>query len=234
MQALTNSALLEVWERGRDRRPVERALLLLATVSPDLDSDGCADLSIGERNAAILRLRRAMFGAQLPGAVNCPNCREQLEFEIDLEHLLSAAAASEREVMTGEGLRFRLPTSRDLMATAQCHDADAAARHLLRLCCLDAPDGQQYSQALLAEVGARMAAADGVADIELNLDCAACGHAWPDYLDMGTFFWEEFDRHAHRILDDVHRLASAYGWDEQRILAMRSARRAAYLERCDG
>jgi hypothetical protein len=73
-----------------------------------------------------------------------------------------------------------------------------------------------------------------VADIELNFDCAACGHGWLDYLDIGTFFWEEFDRQAHRILNDVHRLAWAYGWDEQRILAMSSARRAAYLERCDG
>jgi hypothetical protein len=31
----------------------------------------------------------------------------------------------------------------------------------------------------------------------------------------------------------VHRLAIAYGWDEQHILQMSDARRAAYLERCD-
>jgi hypothetical protein len=234
MQALTSGPLLDIWERGQGRGTVERALLLLASASPDLDADGCADLSIGERNAAILRLRRSMFGTQLPGAVHCPNCRQQLEFQVDVDDLLSAAAAApECELTIRKGLRFRLPTSRDLLAVAQCDDADAAARRLLRLCCIEAPDGQQWSQALLAETETRMAAADGVADVELQLDCAACGHAWVDYLDIIRFFWEELDRHVQHVLDDVHRLASVYGWDEQQILAMSSARRAAYLERCD-
>jgi hypothetical protein len=234
MQALTNGALLDIWERGRGRRPIERALLLLATASPDLDSDGCADLTIGERNAAILQLRRSLFGAKLPGVVHCPNCRQQLAFEVDVDRLLSAAAAPpEPELTISEGLRFRLPTSRDLLAVAQCDDADAAAGRLLRLCCIEAPDGLQWSQALLAETETRMAAADGVAEVELQFDCAACGHAWMDYLDIIRFFWEELDWHVGHVLDDVHRLASVYGWDEQQILTMSSARRAAYLERCD-
>ena len=52
MQALTDRSLLDIWERGQGRGPVERALLLLAAAFPDLGEDAGAGLSIGERDTA--------------------------------------------------------------------------------------------------------------------------------------------------------------------------------------
>ena len=56
MQTPTDSALLGIWERGHGRNPVERALLVLAAALPESDGERLAALSIGERDATILRL----------------------------------------------------------------------------------------------------------------------------------------------------------------------------------
>ncbi|MET0722074.1 MAG: hypothetical protein ABWY64_14700, partial [Tardiphaga sp.] len=56
--------------------------------------------------------------------------------------------------------------------------------------------------------------------------------AFSEYLDMPDYFWGEIENWAQQTLDDVHRLATAYGWDEESVLALTPARRAAYLVRC--
>ncbi len=234
MQALTDRSLLDIWERGQGRGPVERALLLLAAAFPDLGDDAGAGLSIGERDTAVLRLRHATFGSRLPGEMSCPACNGQLEFQLDTEHFLSELPArTERELTSADGLRFRLPTSRDLFAVAYCENAATAARKLLQLCCLDARAPEDWSPALLDEVEALFGKVEAAANIELKFHCASCGHAWADHLDICGYFWEELEQRAQRLLDEVHRLARAYAWDEQRILALGDARRAAYLARCD-
>jgi hypothetical protein len=48
-------------------------------------------------------------------------------------------------------------------------------------------------------------------------------------LDIGRFLWMEVRHAALALLRDVHELASAYGWREDEILTMNSARRAMYL-----
>jgi|SRR5712692_1376891 len=232
MQPPTDSALLGIWERGHGRNPVERALLVLAAALPESDGERLAALSIGERDATILRLRRATFGTQLPGCVVCPRCGETLEFELDADHLLPGLRApAECEFTIGDGLRFRLPDSRDLLAVAHCANADAAGQQLLQRCCLNAPDAREWPQTLRAEIEARMAALDDAAEIRLQFDCISCGQTWADQLDIACYFWEEIEQHARRLLDEVHWLAARYGWAEAQILAMSAARRNAYLQR---
>ena len=47
--------------------------------------------------------------------------------------------------------------------------------------------------------------------------------------DIGAFFWSEIDAWAGRILQQVHVLASAYGWSERDVLALSPVRRQLYL-----
>ena len=49
--------------------------------------------------------------------------------------------------------------------------------------------------------------------------------------DIVSFFWSELTAWSIRILDHVHRLASAYGWSEADILTMTPSRREMYLAR---
>jgi hypothetical protein len=75
-----------------------------------------------------------------------------------------------------------------------------------------------------------MAQADPQADIQLDLSCPACQHHWQAAFDVVAFLWNEIDSWAHRILSDIHVIASAYGWSEADILALSAARRQTYLD----
>ncbi len=233
MNALADDALLGLWERGAGCAPVERALLLLGAALPEQSLEHCAEITIGARDAAILKLRSAAFGGRLAGRANCPRCHEEHQFDLDIGELLaSAPPRAEGEIVLDDGLRFRLPNSRDLAAIAHHNDADAAIRQLMQRCCVDASAAPDWPQSLLDAVDARMAALEGAADIRLRFDCIACGEAWTDRLDVAGYVWEEITERARRLLDEVHGLAAHYGWSEQQILAMSGARRGAYLQRC--
>jgi hypothetical protein len=75
-----------------------------------------------------------------------------------------------------------------------------------------------------------MAKADPQAVTELRLECPACQHTWTSVFDIVSFLWRELDHWAKHLLLAVHRLASAYGWREEDILAMSTWRRQVYLE----
>ncbi|HEU5135653.1 MAG TPA: hypothetical protein VFU13_10960, partial [Steroidobacteraceae bacterium] len=72
-------AIISCWEQGRRRHPLDRALLLHAAATPDADPETLADRTLGERNAALLRLRQSLFGDALKSCVECPECGEALE-----------------------------------------------------------------------------------------------------------------------------------------------------------
>jgi hypothetical protein len=228
MQGFSDLAVFELWERGYGCSPADRGLLLLAAARPETPRDACAETSIADRDAAVLALRRATFGRRLACATACPDCGAQLEFELDAAALPADAPAAAK--LRAGGLCFRLPTSRDLAEAGRCATSRDATRTLLRLCCLEemAPEA---TPALLAEVEREMAQLLDV--FELRFDCAACGHGWTSGFDICAYFWQEIEHRAAGLLDDVHRLARCYGWDERQILAISGRRRAAYLRRCN-
>lgn len=232
MQALSDSQLLAVWEQGHRRSAVVRALLLAAQCSAMADRDP-ADLSIGERDTAVLQVRRATFGTQLQGSIQCPHCAELLEFDFDCSALPEDPSPPERTEFIANDIRFRLPNSRDLIVAAQADDAEDAAHALLRRCCLDEELAFDCTDALVAEVERQIAALDTAADIRFAFTCTNCAHAWDERLDIAAWCWDEVELRAQRLLGEVHRLAWSYGWSEAQILALGEARRRAYLEFCE-
>ncbi|WP_140979388.1 hypothetical protein [Bradyrhizobium guangdongense] len=208
-----------------------RGLLLLGAALPEESQERCAELPIGARDAAILKLRCATFGGRFSGRTNCPRCGEEHEFDLDLVRLL-AEATGPAEIEIDNGLRFRMPNSADLIAVARHNDVDAAARQLLQRCCLNVHPEIDWSPALLDEVESRIALRESADYIELGFVCIACGEAWDDRLDVAGCVWEEIAARGRRLLDEVHALAMYYGWSEQQILALSDIRREAYLQRC--
>ncbi len=253
MRAFGNAELLSVWEQGVDQPPVQRALMLLTAACPEMSLQMLARLSIGERDARLLTLREWMLGSQLYSVVACPQCGRQLELTTDTADLRAdpvepmspgasprAGAEGDSQSVTvtcgGYMVRFRLPNSLDLIAMSDADTVPGAQQVLLERCVLSAcQDGEDRAAgALPAEVvtalAERMAEADPQADLQLSIECPCCGHAWQAGLDVVSYFWNEIDAWAHRILREVHKLALAYGWDEADILAMSVWRRQCYLE----
>jgi hypothetical protein len=176
-------------------------------------------------------LRIATFGRHLGGLAQCPRCNAQLEFGFDSEAPEPNAHAE--DFVTAGGLRFRLPNSRDLaLAITDGNDETAIAQRLVRRCCVDANDDTAWTEALYSEAEVVLDTMSERAGLQLHLNCADCGAQWQAPLDVCDWLWREIERHAKSLLDEVHCLASSYGWTEQQVLALSPARRAAYLERC--
>ena len=231
---LSDSDLLQLWEDGTRRHPVDRALLMLGAAHRDAAYEALADWPLGERNRAIAQLRAACFGPGIHGWVACPRCGDRLEFETEWRALADAGDPDPDRPLVVGARTYRLPTSRDLARIAAESDPHLAAIRLVEGCRLgphDADDGgAAWSDQELEAIGERMAQADPLAETRLTLACPSCTHAWDETLDIAAFAWEEIEARAKRIMLDVHRLASSYGWTEAQILALSARRRAVYLE----
>lgn len=233
MAALSAQDVLAIWERGRARHAIDRALLLFAAACPELPADRLADLPLGQRNAALLGLRRSTFGSEVRAYVDCPSCGERMELALQTDmFLLPAEQTDGGGVFETDGFRFRRPTSRDLAAVLGHADKESAAAYLLERCCVARLDDASTSSlhSLLEKVEAGLESLDPSADIKLSLTCEGCEHAWAALFDIGAVLWDEVDARARALLAVVHTLACAYGWSEREVLALGEQRRSAYLD----
>ncbi len=246
MRPLSAMMLLDVWEKGLSRHPINRALILLSAACPEMSLQALAELSLGQRDAYLLTLREWIFGPRLTSLATCPACGKRLELTFNVSDIRAApeteSAGPLSLEMTDYEVRFRLPNSLDLMTLANANrEAPTLADHLLLERCLLAADYQGQAQSveqlpeeMVAAIAAKMAQADPQADIELALSCPACAHEWLSTFDIVSFFWQEINVWAYRILHEVHLMASAYGWSEADILAMSPRKRQSYLKMVNG
>lgn len=243
MRPLSARELLDIWETGARQPLAQRALRLLGAAQPDASYDALAQLPIGQRDAQLLTLREWLFGAQLLSVVSCPQCGERLQLTLNTPDLhVAPGAGSDTLSLTVKGysIRYRLPNSADLLVLANCGSVEAGRTLLLNRCLQNVQhdNADQAIDALPADVleaiTAHMAQADPQADLQFDLHCPACGHHWLAAFDVMAFLWNEIDSWAHRVLRDVHMLASAYGWSEADILEMGATRRQLYLDLIGG
>lgn len=246
MQGLTAQRILEVWERGQGRSSVEQAVQLLGAACPELDVSELWTLPLGERDACVLALRTSTLGDEIKGSVRCPACSDRLMFTLRENDVRFAPAAPglvprELSVTVDEyEVRCRLPSSEDLYAIHALPDVEFARDVLLSRCIVEARrEGDLLAPAALPDavidrVGDAITETDRQCEVELELSCAACRHEWKSLFDVASFFWTELTAIAQRLVQDVHALASAYGWSEAEILGMSAARRQLYLDLVGG
>jgi hypothetical protein len=203
-------------------------------------------LTIGDREALLLHLRRLTLGERLPCVVKCPHadCGEKMDLELQVGDLLLAAyphtqAFHEATVM-GEWspyrVRFRLPTGGDQEAASglACADPQAGVELLLRRCVerVLADDDRPITTvppAVASELPSLMAGLDPQAELTLNLVCPVCSHAFSTLFDTATYFFQEVSRRMTHLYREVHLLAWHYHWSEAEILAMTGRKRQLYL-----
>jgi uncharacterized protein (UPF0212 family) len=239
MRSLTAPELLGAWEAGHPHTAPGRALALLCAAFPDAEPEALALLPVGARDALLLEVREGTFGPRVVGLVPCPACSEQVELAFEMRDLRVAPVAPPPQALevvhARYVVRFRLPDSRDLVGLHGL-GVEEGRRWLLGRCVVEASrEGEAVRVAELPEdvvlaVADVMEQADPQARVELATACPACGHAWGPAFDIGEFFWREVEAWAQRTLREVHVLARAYGWAEERILGMSPWKRQRYLE----
>ncbi len=235
MCGASEATLLGLWDSGQTRHPIDRALLLCAWARPELASDALAQLPLGAVNAALLRMRAALFGPSIEVQLDCEHCGEALELHLTTDQLLAQDPAHEALVTIDvDGYPFRLPDSRDLAAIAPLLDSEHAAMQLLERCCLRQDVDAAALGDVQLEVEGALEQADPLADVQLDVACHACGARNGAGLDVGALLWNDIQRHARALLEQVHILARNYGWTEGDVLALSAQRRAAYLDLTTG
>jgi hypothetical protein len=240
MRPLTARRALDAWEQGQRSDSSDRALGLLAASLPEVDRERLAHLPLGRRDALLIRLRERTFGNVVKSFTQCPKCSTRLEFPIDLRGY-DVAGSLKQKASTGSvsadgfEIRFRLPDSDDLAEISFYPDVEVARRFLVSRCVLSVEkDGRPVSpleipEPVLERLGAAMEELDPLSFLPLSIECVRCKHQWLVLLDIATLLWQEISVSAERLLQDVHKLALAYGWSETEILGMSDARRKFYL-----
>lgn len=227
--ATSAADLLDVWEQARHCAPPSRSLRLLAWALPDQAPDALADLDLGLRDWHLLRLRRILFGPGVEARGDCPHCGAPIEVEFDLREVQDGSPPPEAPLFIDTvGRRFRMPCSRDLIAISQLDDLETAECALFSRLCLDPEDGERAD---IEEVDRGLSTLAAQRQLRLDLGCEVCDGRWTLDFDPGDFLWQELEVRAKRVLDEVARLASIFGWSEQAILSLSETRRTAYLER---
>ncbi|MGY1690610.1 T4 family baseplate hub assembly chaperone [Geodermatophilus sp. SYSU D01105] len=230
--------LVAAWEEGRGRTPGRRGLSLLGLLG--VDAARRPGLSVGQRDALLLDLRGELFGPAVVAVTSCPGCGERVELDFDVDDVRVPPPGDPTEAFEfrhdGYTVRARPPTAGDLVALETARSAPEGRALLLGRCVVSVRRGDaevaltELPDGVHAELAARMAEADPQADTRLVLTCPACGRTWSAIFDIVSFLWQELDDWTRGLLQDVHGLASVYGWSEADILAMSPARRTLYLD----
>jgi hypothetical protein len=230
---MTPAQMLSVWETGSELSPLDRGLLAVQTAGVTWSE--AADLSLGERNRALAQFYREHFGSTLNGLTECVQCGEKLEFDFDLRQVTDAPSLEAQDVVAVGAWRFRLPTSRAVAAALNGGDLATAHDRLLEHCLVTSGESAPtWSDGEIAIIEEALSNADSLAEILIKFKCPECGAIFEDALDLGTFLWCEIEDSAGQLFDEIHVLASSYGWTEEKVLGLSSRRREAYVRRVLG
>jgi hypothetical protein len=235
---------LFAFEDATAMKPVEFATALLArcviTVGGDpvTGVDTVRRLTMGDREALLLHLRRVSYGDRMELVMTCPHCRQRLDISVRASDLLlpiyeTAAPDYERWVGAGPDarlIRFRLPRGGDLELAASAGAGSAVS--LLIETCVDSRN-QAAEEGLAEALDEAIGQLDPQAELRFNLICPVCSVSIEGELNMASHLRRELTARASDLLWDVHTLASTYHWSESDILGMSDIRRLRYLDMAD-
>jgi hypothetical protein len=243
-----------VVEKGEALSPARRTTALLARclerlgpLGSPVSAEQIGSLTVGDREALLLHLRRLTMGERVRCVLRCPDggCGEKLDLEVDVGELLLPPypyARQRHETTVAENgtnyrVRFRLPTGADQEAveTVARRDPKLAAGSVLERCIEDVgAEGGDALEALPPVVAERlpdvMADLDPQAELRLALTCPACHNGFSALLDAGTYLFQELEDETKHLYREVHTLALYYHWSEAEIMAMSNRKRGLYLE----
>lgn len=208
-------------------------------------------LTMGDREALLLHLRRLTMGDALAGVLNCPKagCGAPMDLDLRVSDLLLPPypqPSPEYQAMVRENgsawqVRFRLPTGQDQEDATRLigHQTDSGASLLLKRCLLAVTAGEGKGEALpvdedlppgiAAAMPGLLAERDPQAEVQLDLVCPACDHHFSALFDAASYFFREVTSRSSYLYQQIHVLALYYHWSETEIMGMTTKRRLRYL-----
>ena len=193
-------------------------------------------LSAWDRDRMLATVYMRIYGQRIESTVSCEHCHEKFDLDFSLPDLLESLNPEKThmaEVQAGQdgtyslsdGLQFRLPTGEDeiaVMGLAQ----EEAEQELLRRCILNASEDFDF-QNRAGEIEAVMEAIAPLINLELDAQCPECGQEQQVHFDLQHFLLSALSGERAQLMQEIHTLASNYGWSLTDILNLpRSQRRS--------
>jgi len=222
--------------------PAGSAIATVVTLADRLTTDAAgqtpawAELPAADVGAIALTIRQAWLGERISTDARCrdPDCQERM----DVEFAIPAYIAHHRPgrypglrpaqeagwfELAGAAASFRLPTIGDLQAAAVSADPESCLRErCMRPAAVSAAVARRVSRAMTALAPSLTGT--------VAARCPACGGSELLQFDPVTYSLTELRDAASGLYEEVHLLASAFGWTEDAILALPRRRRARYAE----
>lgn len=178
-------------------------------------------LAARDRDALLAALHRLCWSDRIEATLGCRACGEPFDMDFRLSELQAELAS---KAVNQEG-PWRIPVAEDELAVAALPAREAAHR-LARRC------GVQED-----EITAASGFLDAVApflDLDLQAACPECGQGQSLRFDAQSYLLQRFLGERERLLDEVHVLASSYGWSLTEILGLPRTTRQDLARRIPG
>jgi hypothetical protein len=218
-----------------------RCMVALGERSP-VSVDDVRSLTVGDREALLLWIRRLTLGDRIESVVSCPaaSCGEAIDVSISVGDLLLPPydqpgpwfEASVEEGGSQKRVRFRAVNGADQEEAARAAQAGVeTAGDLLARRCVQGLSGEESVTPELRQALSRLLTeVDPQAEITLHITCPACDHRFAVLLDAGSYLGSEALARSTSLFREVHLLAFHYHWSEADIFAMTPSRRRRYLD----
>lgn len=192
-------------------------------------------LSIGDKVALMLHVRRLELGDRLDCIVSCTKCGKSMSVVLSASKLLNHAspAPSVSYAVEACGLRLQVQPltilNQNMLLNAK--EGEDLEEALARACIVSAdsqlPD--KLPGLVIQAIGSKLEEVDPLSDIGLDISCPECGHKFHATFNPEDFVFRELGIGNGDLESEVHWLALHYHWSEKEILSLPVRRRRKYI-----
>ncbi len=196
------------------------------------------DLAVSDRDRLLATIYMQCFGDWIESTVPCGHCNKDFDLSFSLLGLVKsledrrgftvAGPDEEGNYVLADGRRFRLPTSADQLNVLGL-ESGRAVTTLLDRCVVegDLSADPETLQTAMEEVGA-------ILDVDLEASCPECGTRQEVRFDIQTYLLRALSHEKLFLTQEVHRIATAYGWGFLEILNLPREDRRTYVRLIEG
>jgi len=217
---------------------------LLVEIPGSLQRNDLVQLTACDRDRLLAAIYSRIYGGRVDSSTICTACGELFDLHFDLTDLIDTLLSSteteliqtqpDRSYLLPGGIRFRLPTAEDEMAAIGMSQEDAEKLLLQR--CMRSPETWgtvKDVEGLLANIQSAMAAVAPVVATELDAKCPECSHIQEVHFDLQHFLLQALCNDHDQLMQDLHILASAYGWGLNEILGLARSQRKTLVAKVE-
>jgi hypothetical protein len=211
-------------------------------------------LTVGDRIALLMQLRKLTFGDQMQCNITCPSCKEVMSLDLSTSKLLQPPIPEPKSEYTINVENFLLTirpvagkdqeslfenyddNNSDNNLVENKNDRFVQAERLTKGCILSSTPSlpNNFTDDFIAMTSSKLEELDPQADVVLELCCPSCQHSFKDSLDIENFFFQEIYTSHKQIEREVHWMALNYHWSEDSILSLPLRKRKRYIELING